>query len=87
MKPKLLKVKSKLSSAIAAITYGLETQHYMYPLKQFPDLNFYNKLPDHLAITNKAGSNNYSKTIHIATKRLRTGNFDCLLNPVAILSY
>jgi hypothetical protein len=24
---------------ITTITYGLETQHNMYPLKQFPDLN------------------------------------------------
>ena len=42
--PKLLKVKPKLSWTITTITYGLETQHNMYPVKQFPDLNFYNKL-------------------------------------------
>ena len=44
LRPNLLKVKTKRFWTIATITYGLETQHNMYPLKQFPDLNFYNKL-------------------------------------------
>ena len=40
LKPKLLNVKSKLSRTIETIIYGLETQHNMHPLKQFPDLIF-----------------------------------------------
>ena len=54
LRPKLLKVKPKLSWTIVTITYVLETQHKMYPIKQFPDLNFYNKLTsDHLETTNE----------------------------------
>ena len=33
LRPKLLKVKPKLSWTVAIITYGLETQHNMHPLK------------------------------------------------------
>jgi hypothetical protein len=36
------------------MVWKLKTQHKMYPLKQFPDLNFYNKLTsDHLETTNE----------------------------------